>query len=58
MGLQFVGLVYKLEEEFEISIPNEEAEKMTTPRAVMITLLISLLFPVSGRKGMSKLLFG
>ena len=35
MGLELVGLVYRLEEEFEIAIPNEAAEKMTTPRDVI-----------------------
>jgi hypothetical protein len=35
MGLELVSLVYRLEEEFEIIIPDEEAERMTTPRAVI-----------------------
>ena len=35
MGLELVELVCRLEEEFEITIPNEAAEKMTTPRAVI-----------------------
>ena len=35
MGLELVELVYRLEDEFESTIPNEDAEKMTTPRAVI-----------------------
>ena len=35
MGLDLVELDYRLEEEFEITIPDEAAEKMTTPRAVV-----------------------
>ena len=35
MGLDLVELAYRLEAEFEITIPDEVAEKMTTPRAVI-----------------------
>lgn len=35
MGLELVELVMRIEEEFEIAIPNEAAEKMTTPRKVI-----------------------
>lgn len=35
MGLDLVELVYRLEEEFEVAIPDEAAEKMTTPRNVV-----------------------
>lgn len=35
MGLDLVELVYRLEEEFEIIIPDEDAATMTTPRKVI-----------------------
>ncbi|HQX55417.1 MAG TPA: phosphopantetheine-binding protein [Pyrinomonadaceae bacterium] len=35
MGLELVELVMRIEEEFDIAIPNEAAEKMTTPRKVI-----------------------
>jgi acyl carrier protein len=39
MGLDLVETVYRIEEEFEITIPDEAAEKMTTPRMVIDYLL-------------------
>jgi acyl carrier protein len=39
MGLNLVEMVYRLEEEFEITIPDEAAEKMTTPRIVIDYLM-------------------
>jgi hypothetical protein len=39
MGLELVEMVMRLEEEFEITIPNEAAEKMTTPRKVINYLM-------------------
>jgi len=35
MGLDLVELVMRLEEEFEIKIPDEAASEMTTPRKVI-----------------------
>ena len=34
MGLDLVELVYRIEEEFEITIPDEVAETLTTPKMV------------------------
>jgi hypothetical protein len=41
MGLDLVETVYRIEEEFEIIIPREVSEKLTTPRMV-IDYLMSL----------------
>jgi len=41
MGLDLVETVLRIEEEFEIIIPNSVAEKLTTPRMV-IDYLMSL----------------
>ncbi len=35
MGLELVSLVYRLEEEFEITIPDEVAVTMVSPRIVI-----------------------
>ncbi|MCC7308353.1 MAG: hypothetical protein IT173_12365 [Acidobacteria bacterium] len=35
MGLELVSLVYRLEEEFEITIPDEVAVTLVTPRIVI-----------------------
>lgn len=34
MGLDTVALIVAFEDEFGLSIPNEEAERLTTPRKV------------------------
>jgi hypothetical protein len=39
MGLDLVEMVYRIEEEFEITIPDEASEKMTTPRIVIDYLM-------------------
>ncbi len=39
MGLDLVEMVYRIEEEFEITIPDEAAEKMITPRNVIDYLM-------------------
>ena len=39
MGLELVEMIYRLEDEFEITIPNEESVKMATPRSVIDYLL-------------------
>ena len=39
MGLDLVEMVYRIEEEFEIILPDEECEKMTTPRHVIDYLM-------------------
>lgn len=39
MGLELVEMVYRLEDEFEITLSDEETEKMTTPRHVIEFLL-------------------
>ena len=39
MGLDLVEMVYRLEEEFEIIIPDAAAEKMITPRNVIDYLM-------------------
>lgn len=39
MGLDLVETVMRLEEEFEITIPNDDAERLTTPRTVIDYLL-------------------
>jgi hypothetical protein len=31
MGLDLVEMVYRIEDEFEVTIPNEAAEKIETP---------------------------
>ena len=41
MGLDLVEMVYRIEEEFEITIPDEIAPTLTTPRMV-IDFLMSL----------------
>lgn len=41
MGLDLVEMVYRIEEEFEILIPDEVATTLTTPRMV-IDYLMSL----------------
>jgi acyl carrier protein len=41
MGLELVETVYRIEEEFKITIPNEIAFTLTTPRKV-IDYLMSL----------------
>lgn len=40
MGLDIVEMVMRIEEEFEIEIPNEIAEKFTTPKIVIDYLQI------------------
>lgn len=39
MGLDLVEMVMRVEEEFEIEIPNEVAETFTTPRHVIDYLM-------------------
>ncbi len=39
MGMDLVEMIYRLEHEFEITIPDEESVKMTTPRSVIDYLL-------------------
>jgi len=39
MGLDLLEMVYRLEEEFEITIPDEAAEKMIAPRNVIDHLM-------------------
>lgn len=39
MGLDLVEMVYRIEEEFEISIPNETAETLTTPKSIIEYLM-------------------
>ena len=34
MGLDTVDLIYKIEEHFDLSIPDQEAEQMTTIRKI------------------------
>ncbi len=36
MGLDLVEMVYRIEEEFEITIPDEAAEKMVAPEMLLI----------------------
>ena len=35
MGLELVELIYAIEEEFKIEIPNEVAETLTTPKTII-----------------------
>ena len=39
MGLDLVEMVMRIEEEFEITIPDEVAETLVTPRAVIDYLM-------------------
>jgi len=39
MGLDLVEMIYRIEEKFEITIPDEAAEKMITPRNVIDYLM-------------------
>ena len=39
MGLDLVELVIHIEEEFKVTIPDADAEKMTTPRNVIDYLI-------------------
>ena len=39
MGLELVELVIRIEEKFEVSIPDEAAAVMTTPRHVIDNLM-------------------
>ena len=39
MGLDLVEMVYRIEEEFEITIPDEVAETLITPRSVIDYLM-------------------
>lgn len=40
MGLDLVEMVMRIEEEFEIDIPNEVAETFTTPKKVINYLIV------------------
>jgi acyl carrier protein len=42
MGLELVEFVMTLEEEFEVSIPDEVAQQLTTPRKVYEWLIHEL----------------
>jgi hypothetical protein len=48
MGLDSVELVLSIEETFQISIPNQEAEKMCTPRNVIDCIVATLGTKVEG----------
>ena len=39
MGLDLVETVYRLEEEFQITIPNDAAERLTTVREIVEYLM-------------------
>ena len=50
MGLDLVEIAIRIEEEFEIVIPNEAAEKMTTPRELIDYLMSNRRSAKSGRE--------
>jgi acyl carrier protein len=52
-SLGTVALVYDLEEEFEVSIPNDEAQKIRTVREAVESLSRNLTRPGGGAGGLA-----